>query len=69
MDRAEVLRLVPAVLRGTHLSHPKVHFARAREVEVTLAEPVPAHVDGEMLPPTREFRARVLPGALRVLVP
>nr|WP_323127072.1 hypothetical protein [Rubrobacter marinus] len=69
VDRAEVLRLVPAVLRGTHLSHPKVHFARAREVEVTLAEPVPAHVDGEMLPPTREFRARVLPGALRVLVP
>ncbi len=69
VDRAEVLRLVPAVLRGAHLSHPKVHFARAREVEVSLAEPVPAHVDGEMLPPTREFRARVLPGALRVLVP
>ena len=69
VDRAEVLRLVPAVLRGTHLSHPKVHFARAREVGVSLAEPVPAHVDGEMLPPTREFRARVLPDSLRVLVP
>ena len=69
LDRAEVLRLVPAVLRGTHLSHPKVHLARAQEVEVSLARPVPAHVDGEMLPPTREFRARVLPGALRVLVP
>jgi diacylglycerol kinase (ATP) len=69
VDRAEVLRLVPAVLRGTHLSHPKVHFARAQEIEVSLAEPIPAHVDGEMLPPTREFRARVLPGALRVLVP
>ena len=69
LNRTEVLRLVPAVLRGTHLSHPKVHLARAREVEVSLAEAVPAHVDGEMLPPTREFRARVLPGALRVLVP
>lgn len=69
LDRAEVLRLVPAVLRGTHLSHPKVHFARTQEIEVSLAEPVPAHVDGEMLPPTREFRARVLPGALGVLVP
>ena len=69
VDRAEVLRLVPAVLRGTHLSHPKVHFARAREIEVSLVEPVAAHVDGEMLPPTREFRARVLPGALRVLSP
>ena len=69
VDRAEVLRLVPAVLRGTHLSHPKVHFARAGEVEISLAEPVAAHVDGEMLPPTRKFRARVLPGALRVLAP
>jgi diacylglycerol kinase family enzyme len=26
-------------------------------------------VDGEMLPPTKEFRARVLPDALRVLAP
>lgn len=69
VNRAEVVRLVPAVLRGTHLSYPKVHFARASEVEVSLSEPVPAHVDGEMLPPTREFRARVLPGALRVLAP
>lgn len=47
----------------------QVHVARAREVEIQLREPVPAHVDGEMLPSTREFRARVLPGALRVIGP
>jgi diacylglycerol kinase (ATP) len=69
VNRAEVLRLIPAVLLGTHLGHPKIHFARTAEVEVTLEEPTPAHVDGEMLPPTRNFRARVLPGSLRVLVP
>lgn len=69
VSRAEVLRLIPAVLRGTHLTHPKIHFARAAEVEVSLKEPIPAHVDGEMLPPTRDFRARVLPKALRVLAP
>src|SRR5215210_2410171 len=69
VSRAEVLRLIPAVLRGTHLGHPKIHFARAAEIEVSLKEPVPAHVDGEMLPPTRNFRARVLPKALRVLAP
>lgn len=65
----EVLGLVPSLVRGAHLSHPKVHFARASEVEVELAEPTPAHVDGELLPPQMHFRARVLPGALRVLVP
>jgi diacylglycerol kinase (ATP) len=69
VNRAEVLRLVPAALGGTLLKHPKVHLARAREVGVELAEEVPAHVDGEILEPTRVFRARVLPGALRVLAP
>jgi diacylglycerol kinase (ATP) len=69
VSRAEVLRLVPATLGGTLLEHPKVHLARAREVEVELAQEVPAHVDGEILVSTRVFRARVLPGALRVLAP
>jgi diacylglycerol kinase (ATP) len=69
VGRPEVLRLIPPALRGTLTHHKKVHVARAREVEVELAKPLPAHVDGEMLPPTCEFRARVLPGALRVIGP
>ena len=69
VNRAEVLRLIPAALKGTLARHPKVHVARAREVVVELAEEVPAHVDGEMLALTRHFRARVLPGALRVVAP
>ena len=62
VNRAEVLRLIPAALRGTLARRRKVHTARAREVEVELSEEVPAHVDGEMLAGTRHFRARVLPG-------
>ncbi len=69
VNRAEVLRLIPAALGGTLLKQKKVHLARVKEIEVDLAEEVPAHVDGEMLSPTRHFRARVLPGALRVVVP
>lgn len=69
VSRTEVLRLIPSALWGKITDREKVHVARAREVEVDLAEPVPAHVDGEMLLPTTEFRARVLPGALRVLGP
>jgi len=69
VNRAEVLRLIPAALNGTLLRRPKVHLARAREIEVELAEEIPAHVDGEMLPPTSAFHARVLPGALRVVAP
>jgi diacylglycerol kinase (ATP) len=69
VSRTEVLRLVPAALGGTLLKHPKVHLARTREVRVELAEEAPAHVDGELLEPRCVFRARVLPGALRVLAP
>jgi YegS/Rv2252/BmrU family lipid kinase len=69
VSRAEVLRLIPAALGGTLPGQPKVHFARAREVEVVLKKEVSAHVDGEDLAPTRDFRARVLPGALRVVAP
>jgi diacylglycerol kinase (ATP) len=69
VSRAEVMGLIPSALRGTLTGRKKVHVARAREVAVSLKEPVPAHVDGEMLPPTKEFRAKVLPGALRVIGP
>jgi len=69
ISRAEVLRLIPAALRGTLAKRRKVHTARAAEVGIELAEEVPAHVDGEMLADTRCFRARVLPGTLRVVVP
>jgi diacylglycerol kinase (ATP) len=69
VNRAEVLRLIPAALRGTLSKRRKVHTSRAREVEVELFEEVPAHVDGEMLGRTRHFRARVLPGTLRIMAP
>lgn len=69
VGRGEVLRLIPRAFGSSLLEHPKVHMARAREIEVSLAEEVPAHVDGEMLALSRSFRARVLPGALRVVAP
>jgi diacylglycerol kinase (ATP) len=69
LGRAESAKLIPAVLRGSHLKHPKIHFARAREVEAHFKEVAPAHVEGEPLVPAQTFRARVLPRALRVVVP
>src|ERR687898_1121962 len=67
LGRAEAASLIPAVLRGSHLKYPKIHLARAREVEVDFREATLAHVEGEILAPARTFRARVLPEALRVV--
>ncbi|HEX6708915.1 MAG TPA: diacylglycerol kinase family protein [Rubrobacter sp.] len=69
IGRAKAATLIPAVLRGTHLKHPKIHCAQVREVEVGFREATPAHVEGEMLAPSRTFRAKVLPAALRVVAP
>jgi diacylglycerol kinase (ATP) len=69
LGRAESAKLIPAVLRGSHLKHPKINFARAREVELLFPEAAPAHVEGELLEPAQTFRARVLPEALQVVGP
>ena len=69
LGRAEAATLIPAVLRGAHLKHPKIHLVQAREVELDFREATPAHVEGEMLPPSRTFHAKVLPATLRVVAP
>lgn len=66
---SDVLRLVPRVLRGTHAGDRRIRAARAGRVEIELAEPLPAHVDGELLKPARRFDVRILPGSLRVIGP
>ncbi len=69
VSRGEVLRLIPKALHGTLPRHPKAYTARVREIEVEMGKVVPAHVDGEMLPPSTTFEARILPGALRIVAP
>ncbi len=69
LTRAEVVRLMPLTLWGSHLKDPRIHLARAREVKVSFEEITPAHVEGELLTPAHTFRARVLPGTLRVVAP
>lgn len=69
VSRAEVVRLIPLALNGKLHGHPKIHLSRARTLGVEMAETIPAHVDGEMLPASRRFEARVLPGALNVIAP
>ena len=69
VSRGEVLKLIPRAFGSTLLEHPKIHLARAREVEVEFSEAAPAHVDGELLEPARKFEARILPRALRVIAP
>lgn len=67
MGRGGVLTLLPRLLRGTHLSDPRVALQPFQTLEVQAAEPVPLAVDGEYLGAFTRFSVRVLPAALRVV--
>jgi diacylglycerol kinase (ATP) len=67
VGRAELIRNVPGVYRGSHLSHPKVTAERAVQVEIESRERVMLQADGELLG-VAPARLRVLPGALTVLL-
>ncbi|GHF51814.1 diacylglycerol kinase (ATP) [Amycolatopsis bartoniae] len=62
--RADLVRMLPKLRTGAHLSHPAVRTLRAREVTIDGALPVSA--DGEALPGA-PVTARCVPGALTIV--
>lgn len=49
MGRIEILRLLPDVMRGTHVGKDPVTMKRTRRVVVDSADPLPVQADGELL--------------------
>ena len=68
VSRAQILRLVPKLMRGTHVAEPVLRILRARRVVIESDEPLVLEADGE-LPALagRRLEIEVVPGALRVL--
>jgi len=68
VSRAQILRLVPKLMRGRHVGEPVLRLVRARRVRIESETPLPVEADGE-LPwrAVRRLEIGVLPGALRVL--
>lgn len=46
-----------------------IEIKKARHLTVQLETPLPWHVDGEPLPPEKNFEIAIEPGALKVIVP
>ena len=71
-DYSKVERLVrlPLVRAGKHLRWRKVHYRQLSEATIASPSKLIAHIDGESYRlPSDPFGVRVLPNALRVLVP
>ncbi len=61
------LSVLPRVMMGTHLTHPKIELRRARRVEIEWVQPRRAHADGESAGRSERFVVELLPGALTVI--
>ena len=68
LTKAEMLRVMPKIYRGTHLPHPKGEVLRGAEVAIDADEPLPVQLDGEQ-PGTTPVRFEIVPAAIRLRVP
>ncbi len=68
VSKADLVRTLPKLYRGTHLSHPKAELVRGATVTVDSGAALPIELDGEQ-PGTTPVRFEIVPGALRVRVP
>jgi diacylglycerol kinase (ATP) len=69
LNRRNILRLVPKLMKGLHLQAPEVSLRRAQRVIIESDEPLIYETDGE-LPPQTIYRLEleILPKKLRVMV-
>jgi len=67
MSKPDLLRSLPRIYKGTHLTHPKVTMKRAKEIEIRSAQPMQLQADGELLGQV-PARFRILPSALNVII-
>lgn len=67
ITKRDLLSQIPHIYRGTHVRHPRVFCHQGGEVLVEGEGPLPLDIDGEH-PGDGPMRARVEPGALRILV-
>jgi len=68
VTKADLVRTLPKIYRGTHLPHPKAELLRGATVSVESDDVLPIQLDGEQ-PGTTPVRFEVVPRALRLRVP
>jgi diacylglycerol kinase (ATP) len=68
LSKPDLLRSLPRIYKGTHLTHPKVNLKKAKQIEVkSLDGKMHLQADGELLGEV-PARFRILPGALNIIV-
>lgn len=66
-ERVTTLLMLPRLLAGRHLGHPRVQTRAFSRLTLHATTPVPLAADGEYLGQTRQLELQVLRSALRVV--
>lgn len=70
MPRLTILTLLPRLLNGSHIHHPKVQYVHARRIHVESNPATPIHADGELFADSlTEVDYEILPGKITLLAP
>jgi len=68
LGRLGILRLLPEVMRGTHVDKEPVTMAKAKRVVLDSPDPLPVHADGEILyTVAHHLEIEIIPRRLRVI--
>ncbi len=62
------LWMLPKLLNGTHLGHPKIQLWPAQDLRIESKQPLPIASDGEYLGTTHALALQVMPQALSVVM-
>ncbi len=68
ITKADLVRTMPKLYRGTHLPHPKAELLHGKSVTIETDAPMPIQLDGEQ-PGTTPISFEIVPNALRLRVP
>jgi diacylglycerol kinase (ATP) len=71
VGRATMLRMMPRVMKGTHITSKIVQMRRNKTITLRADMPLPVHIDGEIFATeadnVRELSIRTLPRALKII--
>lgn len=64
---ARVLRLLPNLMRGTHIGKPEVAAVEVERFDLQSESPLPSHLDGEVQALQTAFSIQILKNSLKIL--
>jgi len=69
MKAIRLLWNLPKLFTGKHIHLPEVTMYRGKNISIHAPKPIPAHVDGEPIDDRPGIELKLLPKAIRILVP